>query len=57
MMMMDVCKNCHNEPQKYYLPSYGKIFFMLILFMHNLHNYFGRIRLIMCNLQEKQTPP
>jgi hypothetical protein len=27
MMVMDVYENCHIEPQKYYLRSFGKIFF------------------------------
>jgi hypothetical protein len=53
MMVMDVSENCHNEPQKYYLPAASKIFFVLSVVMHNLQNYFGRIRLIMCNLERR----
>ncbi|HEX6429904.1 MAG TPA: hypothetical protein VF008_19555 [Niastella sp.] len=51
MMVANVYEYCHNEPQKYYLPSISKIFFMGPLVMHSLLIYFVRIRLIMCNLE------
>jgi hypothetical protein len=54
--MMGVCENCHNEPQKYYLPPFSKIFFAGLVVMHSLQNYFVRIRLIICNLHRRETP-
>jgi hypothetical protein len=36
MMVANVYEYCHNEPQKYYLPSIGKIFFPKAAVMYRL---------------------
>ena len=54
MMMVCMSDYCHIEPQKYYLPCYCKIFFMLRALLHRWSNKFGHIHLIMCNLEVRE---
>ena len=54
MMMVCMSEYCHIEPQKYGLPCYCKIFFMLRAVLPAPANKFGHIHLIMCNLGERE---